>query len=278
MKEIIPSQVSVESYFVERPLALPVTELLRDHADGLTATDLALELHVSVPTMYRLTGQMWRLNFLKAERDGRKLIFTLNSEIIPALPQIAERVQRALSRTTSSHYRLSLARNLIEQYPLPLSPRATQILVTSVIKQNIHKLLPTGVRPRRPGKLSTVIGESAKFDLYIGTEEKFVAVEMKIIETAHHVRDRLGILATVSASANRGLAAIVIAYLLTPLGGQWIIEEESVGKLLSSISRPELPLLAVISKATPQELLDVEFTERFAKRITQKVREGLGIE
>ena len=77
-RKIDPIQ-SLQYYFLERPLALSVAHLLGQNKQGLTATELAERLHMSVPTLYRLTLEMHQLRLLVNEKYGRKNVFKIFS-------------------------------------------------------------------------------------------------------------------------------------------------------------------------------------------------------
>lgn len=62
-----------ENYLFEKPLAVSIAHLLNEKKDdGMTATELAEALHLSVPTLYRLTLEMHQIRLIKSERKGKK--------------------------------------------------------------------------------------------------------------------------------------------------------------------------------------------------------------
>jgi DNA-binding IclR family transcriptional regulator len=146
-------------------LALSIAHLLIENKSGLTATELAEMLHLSVPTLYRITLEMHQQRFLISKRQGRKNVFKISSSI-----------QDVFNSTSSKLDQLSLTKSVLQDYNISLSPRVAETMVVSVIKQKIKEHLPQRVRHRNVGPLNTVLNESVRFDLYLGNDETYVAI------------------------------------------------------------------------------------------------------
>ena len=81
----------LENYLFEKPLVVSIAHLLNEKNEdgGMTATELAEVLHLSVPTLYRLTLEMHQLHLIKSERKGRKNIFKISEEFKYILPSLS---------------------------------------------------------------------------------------------------------------------------------------------------------------------------------------------
>src|SRR5438445_4245979 len=100
------------------------------------------------------------------------------------------------------------------------------------------------------------IGEPVKFDLFFVDDNKFVAVDLKIVETNRHLRERLGMMASMGGAAEAGLKGVVLAYLLTPLGQQWFVDEQAALSAFRSLNPRGLPFEPHIMKAGQADLAD----------------------
>ena len=86
-----------ENYFFEKPIAVSIAHLLSEKKDdGMTATELAEVLHLSVPTLYRLTLEMHQLRIIKSERKGRKNIFKISEEFKDILPSLSDTLKKTV--------------------------------------------------------------------------------------------------------------------------------------------------------------------------------------
>jgi len=148
---------SYENYLFEKPLAVSIVHLLNEKKEeGMTATDLAEVLHLSVPTLYRLTLEMHQLRLIKSERKGRKNIFKISEEFKGLLPSLEDTL-KDLNKNNSSRNpnninsnnnsvndpsytntkfdQVSMAKSLLKEYNLPLSPRVAETMIISALKQ-----------------------------------------------------------------------------------------------------------------------------------------------
>src|SRR5437763_395165 len=153
------STLTAETFFMDRPIALSVAAFLSDQDRGKTATELAFEFHVSVPTMYRVTSEMWRYRLLKASRRGRRVEYELSDEVKKVLPSFLSRIKSSSRRGSTLEKKLGMMSGLMKDYRLSLGPQAAHLLVKSSIKQQIIGDLPSGFRQRRLGQLRNKFGE-----------------------------------------------------------------------------------------------------------------------
>jgi DNA-binding transcriptional regulator GbsR (MarR family) len=124
---------------------------------GLTATELAEQLHMSVPTLYRLTLEMHQLRLLASEKQGRKNVFKISSSAEGLLPPAYSNAKTILeSKQSKTDQQLSMTKSVLEDYNLSLSPRVAESVVFSTLKQKINEYLPNGIRYGNKGSLKTV--------------------------------------------------------------------------------------------------------------------------
>jgi len=265
----------LETYFLEQPLALNVVLFLLQREKGMTATDLAEEFGVSVPTMYRLTADMERLGLLEGERVGRRNVFTVRAGLSEELPRIAEHVQSLLRKKSPIEQKLIVAKKMLTEYPVSLSPRASQLLVGSVLKQKVLDNLPHGLRKRQIRNLRTGLGEHLHLDLVVGTNDKTMGIELKIIEIPRHVHDLLGFIGSLTPLRRMGLRGLVVVCLIAPLRGKWLLSSDEVENILRFQDRSEFRLIPIVELASQSDILDPEFLEKLAKDVAAKVWEGL---
>lgn len=263
----------LEIYFLEHPLALNVILFLLQQEKGMTATELAEEFGVSVPTMYRLTLEMQRLGLLEVTKKGRKNVFTVNSELSKDLPQIAERIKTILRKTPPIEQKLLIARKMLSEYPMPLSPRATQLLLSSVFKHKVLENLPHGIRKKQLRTLNVMLGERLRPSIIVGNDKGLVGIEFKILETPKHVRDLLGFISALTLLRERGLRGLVVVCVICSLQNKWLINPEELYNLLSFQDRKEFRILPIVECASRLDLLSPEFIERLAKDAIAKVEE-----
>ncbi|MDE1853280.1 MAG: hypothetical protein KGI38_05985 [Thaumarchaeota archaeon] len=267
------SYTTAETYFMDRPIALSVAAYLADYDKGKTATELAFEFHVSVPTMYRVMNEMWRYRLLTPSRNGRRVEYQLSDDLKKALPAFMSKMKPPSRGVVAADRKLGMMSELMRDYRLSLGPQTAYLLVKSSIKQQVMANLPVGVRQRRLGALRNKFGEPVRFDLFYGTDEKSVAVDLKIIESTRHLRERLGMLASMGDLRKSGLNGIVVAYLITSMGDQWLVDEKSATEALGSLNRGTLPITTVIRTAAQPDLVNPSFLKAFATSIAKSVVE-----
>lgn len=273
-----------ENYFYKKPLAVSIAHLLNESQEGMTATELADVLHLSVPTLYRLTLEMHQLNLVKSERKGRKNIFKISSEFKDLLPSMSEILDKLSSNQSSitdeisksKFDQVSMAKSILEEYNLPLSPRVAETMIISAIKQKISSQLPESISVLNIQPITTILKEKMRFDIYLGNKKKFVAVEIKIIETTRGLRESIGNLALLNLKENnKKLSGIVVAYLISSMGGKWYVSEQEVSDAITSLSAKSNQISPVISKADRYQIIDSAFLDNFTNKILDKVKEML---
>jgi hypothetical protein len=251
--------------------------LLIENKGGLTATELAELLHLSVPTLYRLTLEMHQQRFLSSERQGRKNVFKISPTVEDVLPSVYENVKKIFNSSPSKLDQLATTKSILEDYNLSLSPRVAETMVVSIVKQKLKEQLPKGLRYRNLGPLNTVLNDQVRFDLYLGNDDKYIAIELKIIETARGLRERIGTLAILDTNGCKGLVGVVLGYIISPIGGQWLVDEQAISNAIASLNPRNITLSTVVLKADRFQILDTNFIDHFVTSILQKVREVLGV-
>jgi hypothetical protein len=193
-----------ENYLFEKPLAVSIAHLLNEKKeDGMTATDLAEVLHLSVPTLYRLTLEMHQLRLIKSERKGRKNIFKISQEFkdilpsLPSLPDILKKLSQnskrnGIAQGVSQFDQVSMTKSILEQYNLPLSPRVAETMIISALKQKILSNLPSNIMLKSTKPITTILKERSRFDIYLGNKGRYTDIEIKIIETVKSLRESIG--------------------------------------------------------------------------------------
>jgi hypothetical protein len=169
-----------------------------------------------------------------------------------------------------------MTKSVLEAYNLSLSPRVAESIVFSTLKQKINEYLSNGIRHRNIGSLKTVLNERVRFDLYLGTNQKYAAIELKIIETLRSLRERIGTLSMIDMTkkGGGGFSGIIVVYIISSLGGKWFIDEETVSKAISRIPK-NTTIAPIISKADRTQILDIDFLHEIAARIMEKTKEML---
>ena len=272
-----------ENYLYEKPLAVSITHLLSENPEGMTATELADVLHLSVPTLYRLTLEMFQLNLIESEKKGRKNIFKISPGFRDLLPSLSDTLKKASSNTALSNSgnkskfdQVSMAKSILEEYNMPLSPRVAETMIISAIKQKISNLLPEGISVLNVQPMTTILKEKLRFDIYLGNKRKFVAVEIKIIETIRGLRESIGNLALLNLKENeKRLSGVLVAYIISSMGGKWYISEEEVSEAITSLSIRTNKIFAIVSKADRYQIIDSQFLDNFVNRLLKKVKEAL---
>jgi hypothetical protein len=272
----IETKQLLQSYFLERPLALSIAQLLIENKAGLTATELAEMLHLSVPTLYRITLEMHQQRFLVSKRQGRKNVFRISPSIQDTLPSVYVDVKKRFDSPPSRLDHLALTKTVLQDYNLSLSPRVAETMLVSAIKQKIKEHLPRGVRFRNVGPLNTVLNDAIRFDLYLGNDEKYVAIELKIIETHRGLKEKIGTLAILDTTARENLVGIILGYIISPIGGQWLIDENVVAKAIAALNPRDVKLSTVVTKANRFQILDSKFVNHFVADILREAMKALG--
>ncbi len=261
----------IDGYLLEKPVALAVAQVLTNNENGFTATDLAEELHMSVPTLYRYTNDMYKLGLLEGIQKGRRFVFHATVLLKDRVPQATKQISKIEPK--SKFERLSVTKELLDRYDLLLNPRTADIMVNSVIKQLLKENLPKGIRPRIVS-VKTILNENIRFDFSLGTNDKVVAIEIKIIETFKSLRDRLSTLSMLDVVKSERLEGIVIAFILTPIGGKWLLDEDMIKNAINSMNNP-VKIIPVVVKVGRNEILDTDFLRGYSNQILRKVKEIL---
>jgi hypothetical protein len=231
---------------------------------------------MSVPTLYRLTLEMHQLRLLASEKHGRRNLFKISTSAEGLLPSAYSNAKTIFeSRQSKIDQQLSMTKSVLEDYNLSLSPRVAESIVFSTLKRKINEYLSSGIRYRNIGSLKTVLNERVRFDLYLGTNQKYVAIELKILETLRGLRERIGTLSMIDVMMKKGgFSGIIVVYIISTLGGKWFIDEETVSNAISRIPR-NIVLVPIVSKADRYQILDTKFLDQLAGRIMEKAKEML---
>jgi hypothetical protein len=273
-----------EDYLFEKPLAVSIAHLLNEKKDeGMTATELAEVLHLSVPTLYRLTLEMHQMRLIKNERKGRKNIFKISEEFQNLLPSLSDTLKKLTNNNNNSNINLqhnnskfdqvSMAKSLLEEYNLPLSPRIAETMIISALKQKISSTLPADITIKNVKPINTILKEKSRFDIYLGNKKRYVAIEIKIIETVRGLRESIGNIALLDLKNNdKKFAGIIVAYLISSMGGKFYISEEQVSEAINALSSQNNKIFAIISKTDRYQIIDSSFLDNFAFRIVEKVK------
>jgi hypothetical protein len=271
-----------ENYLFEKPLAVSIAHLLNEKKeDGMTATDLAEVLHLSVPTLYRLTLEMHQLRLIKSERKGRKNIFKISQEFKDILPSLSETLRKLsqnsninnIAHGVSKFDQVSMAKSILEEYNLPLSPRVAETLIISALKQKILSNLPSNIMPKNIKPITTILKEKSRFDIYLGNKERYTAIEIKIIETVRSLRESIGNIALLDLKdSDKKFAGVIVAYIISSMGGKFYISEKEVSEAINALSSRNNKIFAIVSKADRYQIIDSQFLDDFAFKILEKVK------
>jgi DNA-binding IscR family transcriptional regulator len=270
-----------ENYLFEKPLAVSIAHLLNEKKDeGMTATELAEALHLSVPTLYRLTLEMHQIRLIKSERKGKKNIFKISEEFKDILPSISDILKKLgqnrneIAHGVSKFDQVSMAKSLLEEYNLTLSPRVAETMIISALKQKILSNLPLSITPKNIKPINTILKEKARFDICIGNKDRHIVIEIKIIETIRALRESIGNLALLDLKDNdqKKFAGIIVAYIISSMGGKFYISEEEVSEAINALNFRNKKIFAIISKADRYQIIDSQFLDDFAFKILDKVK------
>jgi DNA-binding IscR family transcriptional regulator len=270
-----------ENYLFEKPLAVSIAHLLNEKKDeGMTATELAEALHLSVPTLYRLTLEMHQIRLIKSERKGKKNIFKISEEFKDILPSISDILKKLgqnrneIAHGVSKFDQVSMAKSLLEEYNLTLSPRVAETMIISALKQKILSNLPLSITPKNIKPINTILKEKTRFDICIGNKDRHIVIEIKIIETIRALRESIGNLALLDLKDNdqKKFAGIIVAYIISSMGGKFYISEEEVSEAINALNFRNNKIFAIISKADRYQIIDSQFLDDFAFKILDKVK------
>lgn len=264
----------LEGYLKAYPMALQLALALSGSRKA-TATELASEFGVSVPTMYRLTSHMEELGILVSERVGRRRVFALADEATTLVSELAPWLDQALEKKGEKiSQRLKIAKMLKEDLAIPVSLRSIHTIVRPAIKLEINKLLPKSLRRARIISES-ILGERPRFDLVLrDNKDKIVAVEIKIIDTPRTARERLGVLASYAAFG-LPISMLILVYLVYPVPGtqHWLVDAEKLNQALSSLIGGKLKIVPIVEKVTELEAFDVEKIKKIAMEVVRNIME-----
>jgi hypothetical protein len=269
-----------ENYLFEKPLAVSIAHLLNEKKDdGMTATELAEVLHLSVPTLYRLTLEMHKMRLIKSERKGKKNIFKISEDfkdIVPSLSDLLKKLTQNRSdivHSISKFDQVSMAKSLLEEYNLPLSPRVAETMIISALKQKILSNLPSDISSKNIKPINTILKEKARFDIYLGNRNINIAIEIKIIETIRALRESIGNIALLDLKdSDKKFAGIIVAYIISSMGDKFYISEKEVSEAINALSSRNNKIFAIISKADRYQIIDSQFLDDFAFKILEKVK------
>ena len=128
-------------------------------------------------------------------------------------------------------------------------------------------------------KVRIILDEPVRFDLCLGNENKFVVIELKVIETLRGMKERLGTLVTLDLKQRDALAGIILAFIVSPIAGRWLIDVDVVIKAIESLNEGrKIKFFPVVSKADRHQVIDPDFLDQFSTRILEKVKEVLAYE
>jgi DNA-binding transcriptional ArsR family regulator len=273
-----------ENYLFEKPLAVSIAHILNEKKDeGMTATELAEALHLSVPTLYRLTLEMHQMRLIKSERRGKKNIFKISEEFKDMLPSLSDLLKKLtqdkndLVHGISKFDQVSMAKSLLEEYNISLSPRGVETMLISALKQKILSNLPLSITPKNIKPINTILKEKARFDICLGNKDRYIDIEIKIIETIRALRENIGNLALLDLKNNdqKKFAGIIVAYIISSMGGKFYISEDEVSEAINALNSRSNKIFAIISKADRYQIIDSQFLDDFAFKILDKVKKEI---
>jgi DNA-binding transcriptional ArsR family regulator len=256
---------------MEKPLFLSIAHLLNHKRDGMTATELAEELHLSVPTLYRATLEMFNLHLLNSNRKGKRIVYSLPYEIIIQLPKIYPTFKE-IDYSNNKMDRLSITKAVAEEYNLPLNPRVTENMVISVIKEKIKENLPKGFRVRNTSAMKTLLNDSIKFDLCIGLNEAIYALDLKIIDTSRSLHERIGTISLLESLESTTISKIIIAYIILPINGKPIVDDNILLKAIDRLNSINDKVNFILIRGDRHLVLDSGFLNNFVYRIINEIR------
>ena len=167
-----------------------------------------------------------------------------------------------------------MAKSLLEEYNLPLSPRGVETMLISALKQKILSNLPSDITPKNIKPINTILKEKARFDICIGNKDRYIDIEIKIIETIRALRESIGNLALLDLKNNdqKKFVGIIVAYIISSMGGKFYISEDEVSEAINALNSRSNKIFAIISKADRYQIIDSQFLDDFAFKILDKVK------
>jgi hypothetical protein len=166
-----------------------------------------------------------------------------------------------------------MAKSLLEEYNLPLSPRVAETMIISALKQKILSNLPPDISSKNIKPINTILKEKARFDIYLGNRNRNIAIEIKIIETIRALRESIGNIALLDLKdSDKKFAGIIVAYIISSMGGKFYISEIEVSEAINALSSRNNKIFAIISKADRYQIIDSQFLDDFAFKILEKVK------
>src|SRR3954464_11693531 len=199
-----------------------------------------------------------------------------NSEYAINNKDINNNSVNGFSHFNSKFDQVSMAKSILKEYNLPLSPRVAETMIISALKQKILSNLPLSILLKNIKPISTILKEKARFDIYLGTKDKYIAIEIKIIETTRSLRESIGNIVLLDLKDNnKKFAGIIVAYIISSMGGKFYISEKDVSEAINVLFFCNNKIFAIISKADRYQILDSQFLDEFAFRILEKVKEEI---
>jgi len=133
--------------------------------------------------------------------------------------------------------------------------------------------LPLPITLKNVKPLITILKEKTRFDIYLGSKDKYIAIEIKIIETTRALRESIGNIALLDLNGNdKKFAGIIVAYIISSMGDKFYISENDVSDAINALSSRNNKIFAIISMANRYQILDSQFLDDFAFRIIEKVK------
>ena len=93
--------------------------------------------------------------------------------------------------------KLTLTKTVAEKYNIPLNFKVTEHIIISVFKEKILENLPKNIYQKKLGTIETLLNETLRFDSYVESNNKHIAIEIKVIETLRGLLERIGTMATI---------------------------------------------------------------------------------
>ncbi len=274
------SQQILLSYFLERPLSLSVIPLLDESKEGMTATELAKKLHLSVPALYRLISEMHQFRMLEVDIKDRKFVYKVAPSLRDTFPSVYDNAKKVIENTTSKVDQLMITNSMSQDHNLSLGPLVYDDVIISVLKQKIHEYLPQGIQEREMSILKTVLNEKAKFNLCLGNDNEYVIIDLKIIWNISSLLERIGTIAMLNTQVSNHSphpVGMILAYMITTLNNNWAIDEQTVSQAISSLNIRNIKLLPTVLKTNRMEMVDSNFIDQFSIKVIEKVNEALSV-
>ena len=72
-----------------------------------------------------------------------------------------------------------MAKSILEEYNLPLSPRVAETMIISALKQKILSNLPSYITLKNTKPITTILKERSRFDIYLGNKGRYTCYRDK---------------------------------------------------------------------------------------------------